>query len=55
MEVKTLFGMIQTLNVTEEDEDELEFIGEELDTRKASWKSQSCNGPVQGTAHQLMM
>jgi uracil-DNA glycosylase family 4 len=57
--VETMFGMIQTLNVTEESEDDeqqdiLNF-DEMNGGRHAYWGNQAINGPVQGTAHQLMI
>lgn len=55
--VKTLFGMFQTLNVTDDsNEDDAEYIDpEEVNERSAYWGNQAINGPVQGTAHQLMI
>lgn len=56
--VETMFGMKQTLNITEDqegDEDD-DVIDDELEgARNAYWGNQCVNGPVQGTAHQLMV
>jgi uracil-DNA glycosylase family 4 len=57
--VTTLFGMYQTLNVTEGNEED--DVGEMLDLdeigagRGAYWGNQAVNGPVQGTAHQVLV
>lgn len=57
--VETLFGMRQELNVTDDAEntDFLEDVEEDGDTkpRGSWWGNQAINGPVQGTAHQLMI
>ena len=57
--VKTMFGMVQTLNVTEESEDdeqqEILNFDEMTGGRNAYWGNQAVNGPVQGTAHQLLI
>lgn len=56
--VKTMFGMFQTLNVTDDSADrgDEEFIDEdEVGSRSSYWGNQCINGPVQGTAHQLMI
>lgn len=57
--VETMFGMIQTLNVTDDNNDEdvaIESIDlDEIDVRSSYWGNQAINGPVQGSAHQLMI
>lgn len=57
--VETLFGMKQVLNVTDDGDagdDEAEIVDDSLDgVGGAYWGNQSINGPVQGTAHQLMI
>jgi uracil-DNA glycosylase family 4 len=56
--VTTAFGMVQTLNVTEDNygQDEAEYIDpDEVFTRSTFWANQAVNGPVQGTAHQLLI
>ena len=57
--VSTMFGMIQTLNITEdqfgEDEAAEYADDEEMGGRKAYWGNQAINGPVQGSAHQLLI
>lgn len=53
--VETMFGMRQLLNVTQEFEhDDGYFDDEGTDSRHVSWKNQAVNGPVQGSAHQLL-
>lgn len=53
--VETLFGMKQTLTITD-DGDHDEYIDpEEVEEGHAYWGNQAINGPVQGTAHQLMV
>lgn len=57
--VETIFGMIQTLNVTDDSVEDIEDIiggdegGEEK--RGGYWGNMAINGPVQGSAHQLMI
>lgn len=55
--VETLFGMKQALNVSDDrQEEEDEYIDpDEVGERGAYWGNQAINGPVQGTAHQLMI
>jgi DNA polymerase I-like protein with 3'-5' exonuclease and polymerase domains len=59
--VETLFGMVQTLNVTDDnaEEDVNDFIdadeGGGAGKRGAYWGNQAINGPVQGSAHQVMI
>jgi DNA polymerase I-like protein with 3'-5' exonuclease and polymerase domains len=48
--VETMFGMKQPLNVT----DERGGDDDEDDGRESSWQNQAINGPVQGTAHQML-
>jgi DNA polymerase-1 len=60
--VETLFGLRQPLIIKgfkSQNEDDIDFMSEEFiadvkDDRAASWRNQAVNGPVQGTAHQLM-
>ena len=53
--VETIFGMIQTLNITEENKD-VEYVDEdEMGGKSSYWGNQAINGPVQGSAHQLMI
>jgi DNA polymerase-1 len=52
--VTTLFGMIQTLNVTDDFEHD-EVIDDDIGGRSAYWGNQAVNGPVQGTAHQVLI
>jgi DNA polymerase-1 len=60
--VKTMFGLRQPLIIKgfqSKSEDDIDFDSEEFiadvkDDRNASWRNQAVNGPVQGTAHQLM-
>ena len=58
--VRTIFGMIQTLNVTDDGGREDDTI-EEMNAdeggggRRAWWGNQCINGPVQGSAHQLVL
>lgn len=54
--VETLFGMKQALNVTEDrEEEDTDFFDEEDENARSSyWGNQAVNGPVQGTAHQLV-
>lgn len=55
--VETIFGLHRTLNITsfrgafDEEEDFIDESGE----RKASWRNQAINTPVQGSAHQLLV
>jgi DNA polymerase I-like protein with 3'-5' exonuclease and polymerase domains len=52
----TLFGMFQTLNATDESfDDSRDFGGDEDGDRDSYWGNQAINGPIQGTAHQLMI
>src|SRR5208283_4229080 len=57
--VETMFGMKQPLNVIESHRDEEEgeeeaFEDEGGDKRGSWWGNQAVNGPVQGSAHQLL-
>lgn len=60
--VYTMFGLRQPLIIKgfkSKSEDDIDFDSEEFiadvkDDRNASWRNQAVNGPVQGTAHQLM-
>lgn len=60
---KTIFGMIQTLNVTDDTPRDEEFEqgdeeyadSNEMGGRGAYWGNQAVNSPVQGSAHQLMI
>jgi len=60
--VETLFGLHRTLNVEERHatfdddfgDDEASVIAEAVGGKQVSWRSQSVNTPVQGTAHQLL-
>jgi DNA polymerase I-like protein with 3'-5' exonuclease and polymerase domains len=54
--VETLFGMKQVLNVSDNQHDEQTEVYEAEDGERSSyWGNQAINGPVQGTAHQLMI
>lgn len=53
--VTTAFGMIQTLNVTDDSQQDEVIDPDEMGSRSAYWGNQAVNGPVQGTAHQLMI
>lgn len=58
--VTTAFGMVQTLNITADigEEDSLEELDEDEEgtqKRGAWWGNQAINGPVQGTAHQVLI
>lgn len=54
--VETLFGMKQTLNVTDDSkQNEFDSFDEDAAGGGAYWGNQAINGPVQGTAHQLMI
>ena len=53
--VATLFGMQQTLDVREDEGEEEDYLSEEEGGGHSSWRNQAINGPVQGTAHQLMI
>lgn len=54
--VETLFGMKQVLNVTDESRPSLdEVVEDDEDGRSSWWGNQAINGPVQGTAHQLVI
>lgn len=56
--VMTMFGMVQTLNITDDDSEEelIESIdADEMGGKHSYWGNQAINGPVQGTAHQLMI
>ena len=55
--VETLFGMHQALNVIQEGREEEGRLGgeEDEDERGSYWGNQAINGPVQGTAHQLLI
>lgn len=54
---ETLFGMRQTLNIRDDSPRLGDDITDEgtIDDRESSWRNQAVNGPVQGTAHQLMI
>jgi uracil-DNA glycosylase family 4 len=53
--VETLFGMKQPLNVRDEDEEDSGVEDSEDEGGRGSWwGNQAINGPVQGTAHQLL-
>ena len=51
--VETLFGLHRALNITERVGEEDEYVDED-GKQQVSWRGQSVNSPVQGTAHQLM-
>ena len=52
----TLFGMIQTLNVTSGGWDDSRMeAGGEGGGREAYWGNQVLNGPIQGSAHQFLI
>jgi uracil-DNA glycosylase family 4 len=54
--VTTAFGMIQTLNVTEDHKEDMDYVDDdEFSERGSYWGNQAINGPVQGTAHQIMI
>ena len=55
--VETMFGLKQTLNVVEQEEhaSDAEFVGDDIGGRGSYWANQAVNGPVQGTAHQLLI
>lgn len=55
--VETMFGMKQHLNVTEDRGTDVEITADEEGnvSTGAYWGNQSINGPVQGSAHQLMI
>jgi len=55
--VETIFGLHRTLNITAfrgAFDAEEEFV-DESGERKASWRNQAINTPVQGSAHQLLV
>ncbi len=52
--VTTMFGMIQTLNVTTGDRSYQAETGES-GGREAYWGNQALNGPIQGSAHQFLI
>jgi DNA polymerase-1 len=59
--VETMFGMRQNLvikggknNGDEEDQSSIEETDEDDGSRSSWWGNQAINGPVQGTAHQLL-
>lgn len=56
--VYTMFGLRQPLNIDKRRDDGDDYSQyetyEDLKTGNVSWKNQAINGPVQGTAHQLM-
>lgn len=52
--VETLFGMRQPV-IVREGEDELEGYGEGDEKAGSYWGNQAVNGPVQGSAHQLLV
>jgi uracil-DNA glycosylase family 4 len=55
--VETIFGMRQPLIITGEHEDADDDEGDEEETtgkRSSWWGNQAINGPVQGSAHQLL-
>lgn len=56
--VTTMFGMVQTVNVTENDQEDEEadlMDDDEVGGRGSYWGNQAINGPVQGSAHQLLV
>ncbi len=53
--VETLFGMKQTLTITDEGEADEYVDPEEVEQGQAYWGNQAINGSVQGTAHQLLI
>lgn len=55
--VFTLFGMRQALRITEGDDggEQFDFDDEQEKIRTSYWGNQCINGPVQGTAHQLLI
>jgi len=56
--VETIFGMKQNLVIkgqeNGEDHSNIEETGEDDGSRSSFWANQAVNGPVQGTAHQLL-
>jgi uracil-DNA glycosylase family 4 len=53
--VSTLFGMHQPLEIHGEKESDQEYVGDGEGKRGSWWGNQAINGPVQGTAHQLLV
>jgi uracil-DNA glycosylase family 4 len=53
--VETLFGMKQHLQVDDRRKQDMDEFFEEANKERGShWQNQAVNGPVQGTAHQLL-